>query len=79
MGVEDESPPLHPTEKEKRMVMDQMAMAGHGQLSLSFLGTGKRRNHLHSTLLRKERILRMKHLHFTLLRKIREEKCGERE
>ena len=26
-GVEDESPPLHPTVKEKRMVMDQIAMA----------------------------------------------------
>ena len=25
--VKDESPPLHPTEKEKSMVMDQVAMA----------------------------------------------------
>ena len=27
--VEEESPPLHPTEKKKRMVMDQAAMANY--------------------------------------------------
>ena len=43
-GVEDESPPLHPTEKEKRMAMAipltllrKVRADGHGQLLFSLL------------------------------------------
>ena len=36
--VEDESPPLHLTEKEKRMVMDQIAMANSPSVSWGWGG-----------------------------------------
>ena len=54
--MEDESAPLHPTQKEKRIVMDQIAMAnslsphcGHGLLFLNGRGVEGESAPFHST------------------------------